>query len=99
MKQRILAIIFIINNSIYKFTTTQLGKRVKDAKRNGLLYREQQFVIGKKASEINDFSDAYKKNSDKIFKNEKQNKDFYKNNNNNFLFFKKVKRYNLIIKK
>ena len=33
---------------------TDLGKRVKKAKMNNLLFREQQFVIGKKACDIFD---------------------------------------------
>ncbi|MBE5934180.1 MAG: helicase-exonuclease AddAB subunit AddA [Lachnospiraceae bacterium] len=42
----------IDNYSIHTFVQSNLGQRVKNAKSNNSLYREQQFVLGKKASEI-----------------------------------------------
>jgi len=37
---------------IYEFTTTEIGKRMKKAELSDCLFREQQYVMGVKASEI-----------------------------------------------
>lgn len=37
---------------MYKFTTTNIGKRMKEAAKNGKLYREKQFVMGEDSKTI-----------------------------------------------